>query len=77
MSKKEVLVFIGLTRYYRKFILNCSANFLQLTYSLVERILGHPPCLTPYLQSFINVLVDAADRPDWSSIEDIDIPLRQ
>ena len=50
---------------------------LQQTSSLVERILGHLPDPSLHLQCSVDALAAAADRPDWVSLEEIDVPPRQ
>ena len=44
---------------------------------LVEQILGHPPGPPPLIRSALSTLVSAAVHPDWQSLDDIDVPLRQ
>ena len=44
---------------------------------LIELIIEHPPAISPSLPSCISALAEAAARPLWSSIEDIDVPLQQ
>lgn len=45
--------------------------------SLVARILGHTPDFHRCLDSTIPALANAAARPGWASLEDIDVPLKQ
>ena len=45
--------------------------------SLITRILGRVPEASQYLDSAVADLAGAAERPDWCSLEDIDVPLRQ
>ena len=44
---------------------------------LVELILGHPPSPSPHTTAVVPALATAAARPDWLSLEDIDVPIRQ
>ena len=44
---------------------------------LVEWILGHPPSPSPHTTSVISALFVAAARPDWLSLDVIDVPIRQ
>ena len=44
---------------------------------LVARILGRTPEVSKHLAPAFSDLVSAADRHDWHSIEDVDVPLRQ
>lgn len=44
---------------------------------LIDRILEHTPDHSIHLASSISALSDAAGRPDWVSMDDIDVPLRQ
>ena len=45
--------------------------------SLVERILGHPPCTSSHTSPAIAALAAAAVRPDWQGLDDIDVSLSQ
>ena len=45
--------------------------------SLVAGILGYPPGASIHLPSAISALANAAGKPEWASIGDIDVPLRQ
>ena len=45
--------------------------------SLVAGILGYPPGDSIHLPSAISALANAAGKPEWASIGDIDVPLRQ
>ena len=40
-------------------------------------VLGYSPGPSPYLQSTVDALAEAAGRPNWASLEDIDVPLHQ
>ena len=40
-------------------------------------ILGHPPATSAHLPQCFVALAIAAARPEWSSLQDIDVPLRQ
>ena len=44
---------------------------------LVGKMLGHPPGRFIHTSSAVTALSITASRPDWKSLEDIDIPLRQ
>ncbi len=44
---------------------------------LIARIIGRPPAASPHLAVAVAYLARAADAPDWHSVEDIDVPLRQ
>ena len=44
---------------------------------LISKILGHPPKQPSHLPSILSALVKAAARPEWCSINEIDIPLFQ
>ena len=44
---------------------------------LVEQILGHPPDPRPHIHSALSALASAAVHPDWQSLDDIGVPLRQ
>ena len=44
---------------------------------LVERILGHPPGPSPHTSPAVSALATAAAHPDWSSLDDINVPLHQ
>ena len=45
--------------------------------SLVELVLGYHALPIIDISSSISALAKAADRPDWTSLDDIDIPVRQ
>ena len=45
--------------------------------SLVAGILGYPPEASIHLPSAISALANAAGKPEWASIRDINVPLRQ
>ena len=45
--------------------------------ALTARILGHVPEAPQHLTTTISALTDAAARPDWVSLEEIDVPHRQ
>ena len=44
---------------------------------MVGKIIGHNFALPPYVSSTLSALSSAACQPDWQSLEDIDVPLRQ
>lgn len=44
---------------------------------LVTLILGHAPPVSPHLLSSISGLSTATERPEWTTLEEIDVPLRQ
>ena len=50
---------------------------ISQSHELVDRILGRDHHPSNHLASSISSLADAAERPDWTSLEDIDTPLRQ
>lgn len=45
--------------------------------SLITKIIGHPPTPFRHLANAVSSLSHAAEMPEWISIEDIDVPLRQ
>ena len=44
---------------------------------MVRKIVGYNFVLPPYVSSTLAALSSAASRPDWQSLEDIDVPLHQ
>ena len=50
---------------------------LVQTRTLITRILGHTPAPSPHMDNAVSALADAAKRPDWSSLDEIDVPCRQ
>ena len=50
---------------------------LVQTRTLVTRILEHTSAPSPHLDSAVSGLADTAKRPDWSSLEEIDVSCRQ
>ena len=50
---------------------------LHQSRSLVSAILGCPPRAPLHLPQCISALAEAAAKPEWSSLHNIDIPLRQ
>ena len=44
---------------------------------LLERILGQHPGPSPHTTAAVSALANAAAMPDWLSLEDIDVPVRQ
>jgi len=63
----------------RRAILHAFAAYLSShlqSQSLVSDILGHiPPA--DHLQSVVASLAAVAEKPEWCSVEDIDLPIRQ
>ena len=60
--------------------LHAPAAFLAsscLSQTLVESMLGHAPGPSSHTTSTVAALSAAASRPDWVSLEEIDVPLRQ
>ena len=47
------------------------------SFPLVERILGHPPGPSAHINSVVSALSSSAARPEWRSLENIDVPIRQ
>ena len=45
--------------------------------SLMEKILGHPSGPSPHTQLTLAALASATARPDWTSLDEVDVPLRQ
>ena len=43
---------------------------------LIRRILGLSPPPSPHLNAAVTALAEAATRPDWTSLDVIDVPLR-
>ena len=50
---------------------------LYLCRSLVDGILGHSPLTPSVLPHYISALAVAAARPEWSSPQDLNVPLHQ
>ncbi len=50
---------------------------LAQSQDLVTRILGGDPLPPQHMASSISALAEAAERPDWASLEEIEVPLRQ
>ena len=44
---------------------------------LVEGHLGHPPPPSIFLDETVSAIASSSARPDWQTLNDIDIPLRQ
>ena len=64
----------------RSAALHAPAAFLgssQQMWPLVERIVRHPPGLSPHVPSAVAALALAANRPDWVNLEDVDVPIHQ
>ena len=57
--------------------LHAPAAFLASSSALVERILGHSAGPSPQTSPAVSALATAAAHPDWSSLDDIDVPLHQ
>ena len=49
---------------------------LCLCRDLITRILGQAPVPSQHMSASVFALAVAANRPDWSSLEDIDVPCR-
>ena len=47
------------------------------SWPLVERILGHPPGPSPHMSTAVSSLVLAANRPEWTDFDSIEVPIRQ
>ena len=45
--------------------------------SLIEKILGHPPGPSPHTQLTLAALASATASLDWTSLDEVDVPLRQ
>ena len=45
--------------------------------SLMEKILGHPPGPSPHTQLTLAALASATVRPDWTSLDEVDVLLCQ
>ena len=50
---------------------------LHQSNALIADILGHPPATSAHQPQCLVALANAAARPEWSSLQDIDVPLRQ
>ena len=50
---------------------------LALLGDLVDIIMGRLPAPSIHLADVVSDLATAAEMPDWVSVEDIDVPLRQ
>ena len=50
---------------------------LHQSNALIADILGHPPATSAHLPQCLVALANAAATPEWSSLQDIDVPLRQ
>ena len=50
---------------------------LQQSHSLISSILEHPPASSSLLPGCISALSEAAGRPEWLSLQDVDVPLHQ
>ena len=44
---------------------------------MIEKILGHPPGPSPHTQLTLAALASATACPDWTSLDEVDITLRQ
>ena len=64
----------------RRAILHAPAAFIASAFQssrLVEDLLGHSFTSSDSLLAALPALSDAASRPDWISLEDVDVPLHQ
>ena len=64
----------------RRALLHAPAAFvgsLCNSHSLITQILGHPPPVSVDLPSCLSALAGTAGRPEWVSLQEIDVPLRQ
>ena len=64
----------------RRASLHAPAAFLASSLQgsqLIQRVLRQPPGPSPHASSAVASLAVAAARPDWSNLDDIDVPLRQ
>ena len=50
---------------------------LHQSNALTADILGHPPATFAHLSQCLAALAIATARPEWSSLQDVDVPLRQ
>ena len=60
--------------------LHAPADFLASSSAskpLVEQILGHPAGPSPHTSPAVSALATAAAHPEWSSLDDINVPLQQ
>ena len=53
------------------------APYVRRAPLIVAGILGHPPGTSIHLPSTISALAISVGKPEWASIGDIDVPLRQ
>ena len=44
---------------------------------MVAEILGYTPQASKHLAAAVTLLAESAARPDWASLEEVDVPLRQ
>ena len=64
----------------RSALLHAPAAFLDSSLRsrpLVGRMLGHLPTMSPHSTAAVSAIANAASRPDWQCLDDIDIPIRQ
>ena len=62
----------------RRALLHAPAAFVgSLCNSLITQILGRPPPISVDLPSSLSALAGTTGRPDWVSLQEIDVPLRQ
>ena len=57
--------------------LHAPSAFVSHSQGVVEKMLGHVSILSPHTSSCVAALSTAASRPDWQTLEDIDVPLHQ
>ena len=61
-------------------VLHAPAAFIGSSHSsksLIEDILGFSPGPSPYMNAAIAVLAAVAVRPDWTCLDEMDVPVRQ
>ena len=64
----------------RSAVLHAPAAFIASNSNsqpLIRRILGLSPPPSPHLNAAVTALAEAATRPNWTSLDVIDVPLRQ
>ena len=44
---------------------------------MVAEILGYTPQASKHLAAAVTLLAESAARPDWASLEEVDVPLQQ
>ena len=50
---------------------------LEQSRAMIARIMGHTPDPPKYMTSAVSALAAGTKRPDWGSLEDIDVPCHQ